>query len=147
VIASIGFAWALALMLATTIAGLVVLRSAGRGRLALFRGVATDTGISGIAARIEANLHGFFVILGGILLVLPGFITDVIGALFLLAPIRQWCGQRPFAVRGPSRRSQRRRDRSSRRRMPPGCPAASPKLRMVNSTTVERFLVPREPLC
>lgn len=93
VVATIGFAWALALMLATTFAGLVVLGWAGRGRLALFRSVATDTGISGIAARIEANLHGFFVILGGILLVLPGFIIDVIGALFLLAPIRQWCGQ------------------------------------------------------
>lgn len=93
VAASIGFVWALGLVLATTIAGLVVLRMAGRGRFALFRSVAADNGISGIEARLEANPHGFLVILGGILLVLPGFITDVIGALLLLAPIRHWCGQ------------------------------------------------------
>jgi len=91
--ATIGFAWTLGLMLATTIAGLIVLHWAGRGRLALFRSVATDTGISGIEARIEANPHGFLVVLGGILLMLPGFITDVTGAALLLAPVRHWCGQ------------------------------------------------------
>ena len=31
------------------------------------------------------------IILGGILLTLPGFITDVIGALLLLGPVRNWC--------------------------------------------------------
>jgi UPF0716 protein FxsA len=93
VVATIGFVWALGIMLATTIAGLIVLRSAGRGSLALFRRVAADPGISGIEARIEANPHGFLVILAGILLVLPGFITDAIGILLLLAPVRQWCGQ------------------------------------------------------
>ena len=89
VVASFGFVWALGIMLATTIAGLIVLRMAGRGQIALFR----SAGISGIEARFEANPHGFLVVLGGILLVLPGFITDVIGLLLLLAPIRQWCGQ------------------------------------------------------
>ena len=90
----IGFAWALGLTLTTTIVGLMALRWAGRGRLALFRSTATDAVISGIEARIEANPHGFLVILSGILLVLPGLITNVmIGALLQLAPVRQWCGQ------------------------------------------------------
>ena len=92
VAAAIGLTWALGLMLATTIAGLLVLRWAGKGRLALFRTV-TGRGISGIEAGIEANPNGFLVILGGILLVLPGFITDAIGVLLLLGPVQHWCGQ------------------------------------------------------
>lgn len=91
VAATIGLAWALGIVMATTIAGLGVLRWAGRGRLVLFRSVITDTGMTGIEAGIEAN-PDFLLILGGFLLVLPGFITDVIGALLLLRPVRQWCG-------------------------------------------------------
>lgn len=90
VAASIGFGWALFVMLATTIAGLLVLRWAGFRRIALFRSV-SGGGISGLEAGIEANPDGFMVILGGILLTLPGFITDVIGALLLLGPVRNWC--------------------------------------------------------
>jgi UPF0716 protein FxsA len=87
---SIGLGWALLIMLATTIAGFLVLRWAGYRRIALFRSVSSG-GISGIEAGIEANPDGFMVILGGILLTLPGFITDVIGALLLLRPVRNWC--------------------------------------------------------
>ena len=89
VAANIGLGWALLVMLATTFAGLAVLRWAGSRRIALFRSV-SGGGMSGIEAGIEANPDGFLVILGGILLTLPGFITDVIGALFLLGPIRNW---------------------------------------------------------
>jgi UPF0716 protein FxsA len=92
VAASIGLGWALFIMLATTIAGLTVLRWVGRGRIALFRNVSSG-GISGIEAGIEANPNGFLVVLGGILLVLPGFITDVIGALLLLGPVQSWCAR------------------------------------------------------
>ena len=103
VVASIGLIWALGLLLATTIAGFVVLHMAGRGRFALFRRTVAGAGLSGIEARLEANPHGFLVILGGILLVLPGFITDVIGAILLLAPIRQWCGERFHRAAGSHR--------------------------------------------
>jgi UPF0716 protein FxsA len=92
VAASIGLGWALLIMLATTIAGFTVLRWAGQRRIALFRSV-SGRGISGIEAGIEANPDGFLVILGGILLVLPGFITDVIGILLLLGPVRNWCAR------------------------------------------------------
>jgi UPF0716 protein FxsA len=92
VAASIGLGWALLIMLATTTAGFMVLRWAGQRRIALFRSV-TGGGMSGIEAGIEANPDGFLVILGGILLVLPGFITDAIGALLLLGPVRNWCAR------------------------------------------------------
>jgi UPF0716 protein FxsA len=102
---SIGFGWALLIMLATTMAGFVVLRWAGQRRIALFRSV-SGKGISGIEAGIEANPDGFLVILGGILLVLPGFITDAIGMLLLLGPVRNWCGtafRRAAGLRQPSK--------------------------------------------
>jgi UPF0716 protein FxsA len=90
VAASIGLGWALLIMLATTIAGFMVLRWAGYRRIALFRSV-SGGGISGIEAGIEANPDGFMLILGSILLALPGFISDVVGALLLLGPVRHWC--------------------------------------------------------
>src|SRR5262245_60818902 len=93
VAASIGLGGALVLQLATTVAGLLVLRLVGRGRFALFRRTVVGRGSSGIEARFEANPHSFLVVLGGVLLALPGFITDVIGAVLLLGPVRQWCGQ------------------------------------------------------
>jgi UPF0716 protein FxsA len=92
VAASIGLGWALLIMLTTTTAGFTVLRWAGQRRIALFRSV-SDGGMSGIEAGIEANPDGFLIILGGILLVLPGFITDVIGILLLLGPVRNWCAR------------------------------------------------------
>jgi UPF0716 protein FxsA len=112
-VANIGLAWTLGLMLATSIAGVLVLRWAGQGRSALFRS-ASDRGIRGIEAEIEANYNGFLIILGGILLVLPGFITAAIGALLLLGPrlgprlgpIRRWCGT---IFRQTEARRQRRR--------------------------------------
>ena len=39
-----------------------------------------------------ALVHGFFIAVAGILLFLPGFITDAIGALFLIPPIRMLLG-------------------------------------------------------
>lgn len=103
--ANIGLGWTLLIMVATTMAGFTVLRWAGNRRIALFRSV-SGKGISGIEAGIEANPDGFLVILGGILLVIPGFITDLIGMLLLLGPVRKWCGmalRRAVGLREPSK--------------------------------------------
>jgi UPF0716 protein FxsA len=81
----IGFGWAFALMLATTVAGFLVLRRAGRGRLARFRATVAESDI----ASFEANTAGFLTVLAGILLFLPGFLTDLAGALLLLGPLRR----------------------------------------------------------
>ena len=67
-------------MLATSVAGVLVLRKAGRARLAKFRVAVADSDVTGI----QANTGGFLTVLAGILLVLPGFVTDVIGALLLI---------------------------------------------------------------
>ena len=104
VAATIGLFQALAITLATTILGIGVLRFAGKGRLALIRRVSSD-GMSAVEAGIEANPDGFLVLLGGLLLVLPGFITDVIGVILLIGPLRRWIGmalRRAFGVAKPA---------------------------------------------
>jgi UPF0716 protein FxsA len=87
VVAMVGWLWAVALMLATTLAGILVLRQAGRGRIARFRVAVADTDITGI----EANTGGFLMVFAGMLLFLPGFLTDLIGAALLIGPVRRWC--------------------------------------------------------
>ena len=84
-----GLGWALILMLATTLTGFLVLRHAGRGRIAHFRVAVADTDIAGI----QANAGGFLTVLAGLLLFLPGFLTDLIGAALLIGPVRRWCGR------------------------------------------------------
>jgi UPF0716 protein FxsA len=85
VAAIIGLGWAFTLMLATTVAGFLVLRQAGRGRLAHFRTAVTESGV----ARFEADTADFLAVLAGILLVLPGFLSDLAGALLLIGPVRR----------------------------------------------------------
>ena len=84
-----GFVWAVLLTLLTTLAGFVVLRHAGRGKIARFRVAVADTDVAGI----QANTSGFLTVLAGLLLFLPGFLTDLIGAVLLIGPVRRWCGQ------------------------------------------------------
>jgi UPF0716 protein FxsA len=85
--AMIGTPGALLLMLATTLAGALVLRRAGRARLARFRVAVADTDIT----AIEANTGGFLTVLAGLLLFLPGFLTDLAGAALLVGPLRRRC--------------------------------------------------------
>ena len=89
VAALIGFLGAFTLMIATTLAGVLVLRRAGRGRIAQFRVAVSDGEVTGV----EANTGGFLTMLAGLLLVLPGFLTDLVGAALLIRPLRRWCGR------------------------------------------------------
>ena len=89
VAALVGLVWALLLMLATTLAGFLVLRRAGRGGIARFRIAVADTDVAGI----QANTGGFLAVLAGLLLFLPGFLTDLVGAALLIGPVRRWCGK------------------------------------------------------
>lgn len=89
VAALLGLPLALFLLLATTLAGFLVLRQAGRGGIASFRVAVADTDVAGI----QANTAGFLTVLGGLLLFLPGFLTDLIGAVLLIGPVRRWCGR------------------------------------------------------
>jgi UPF0716 protein FxsA len=88
VVWAVGFAAAIALMVLTSLAGGLVLRRAGRRRIAGMRRAMRQGG----AARGAAEGNGLLFALGGILLVLPGFITDLAGAALLVRPIRRRLG-------------------------------------------------------
>jgi UPF0716 protein FxsA len=81
VLVALAIGWLLAalLFLGTTVAGLLILRRAGRRDFDRFR---SALGAQGIRA-INLETPGLATMIGGILLVLPGFITDVAGTLLL----------------------------------------------------------------
>lgn len=82
----LGFMAALALTILTSMAGVAVIRSAGKGEVARVRTAFGDRVIN----RVELDGPGFLTVLAGFLLVLPGFITDIIGGLLLLPVTRHW---------------------------------------------------------
>jgi len=86
VAATIGFAWALLLVLATSFSGMLVLRHAGGDHIARVRVAMKNRSIT----SFQADSAGALVLLAGFLLLIPGFITDVAGLLLLLAPLRRW---------------------------------------------------------
>jgi UPF0716 family protein affecting phage T7 exclusion len=88
VAAAIGFLWALSLVLATSLAGALVLRHAGSGHIARVR-VALD---QGSFTALQADSSGGLILLAGILLLIPGVITDILGLLLLIAPLRRGLG-------------------------------------------------------
>ncbi len=142
----IGWGWAFLLMAATTFAGFVVLKRAGRGRLANFGAAVTRNDTTGI----EANAGSFLAVLGGILLFLPGFLTDLAGAALLLPVVRRACAARFRAIdrdacrlplgAGSGARSNGGRCRIARRR-------ASPTSRTSTKSGGLRILVPPGPVC
>lgn len=80
---AIGFIWMLLLLIISWPVGSRILRSQGR--------VAWRQFVEAVqAGRPPANevLNGALVLTGGLLLMVPGFITDVIGLLLLLPPTR-----------------------------------------------------------
>ena len=83
VAATIGFAWALLLVVATSLAGGMLLRHAGGNHIARMRVALGGGNIS----ALQADGTGSLVLLAGFLLLIPGFITDAIGALLLLVPL------------------------------------------------------------
>jgi UPF0716 protein FxsA len=103
VVIAAGWLWAFCLFLATTILGLALLRRSGRRDIDRMRDAWRRDGLR--ALHLEGP--GIGSMLGGILLVFPGFITDVLGLLLLVPAIRRRLRAR-FA-----RASDGRRQRSS----------------------------------
>jgi len=85
VAATIGFGWALILVLAASLTGALVLRHAGGNHIARVRVAMAE----GSFTSLRADSTGGLVLLAGFLLLIPGFITDVAGLLLLLAPLRR----------------------------------------------------------
>jgi UPF0716 protein FxsA len=79
----IGVWWTIALLVADSILGSVLMRSQGR---AAWRRFNEAVG----AARVPARevLDGALVIFGGALLLTPGFLTDILGLVLLIPPTR-----------------------------------------------------------
>ncbi|MDE3132458.1 MAG: FxsA family protein [Acidobacteriota bacterium] len=80
---AIGFLWVLLLLIVSWPIGSRVIRHEGRAALRRLRGALA-------AGRAPTNevVDGALVLVGGLLLLVPGFITDVIGLLMLLPPTR-----------------------------------------------------------
>lgn len=80
---AIGVLWTIALLLADSILGSMLMRSQGRAVWRRFNAALR-------AGRPPAReiVDGALVILGGAFLVAPGFLTDVVGVLLLLPPTR-----------------------------------------------------------
>ena len=80
----IGVVPTILLLIADSLLGSWLVRSQGGSIWRRFRG-AVDNG------RIPANeaIDGFLVILGGTLLLVPGFLSDIVGLTFVLPPTRK----------------------------------------------------------
>lgn len=100
VASAIGFLPAVGLVLATSFAGALVLRHAGGSHIARVRTAWDD----GSFTALQADSSGALVLLAGILLLIPGFITDVLGLLLLLEPLRRGLGA-ALGRGGPSART------------------------------------------
>ena len=85
VVATIGFGWALSLILAGSLCGALILRHAGRAHAAHIR-VAMD---NRSFTTLATDLRGGRTLLAGILLLIPGFITDVVALVLLVGSLRR----------------------------------------------------------
>jgi UPF0716 protein FxsA len=79
-----GFGPTLLAVLATSLIGALMLRQAG-AQLSRVRVVLGPQRIT----ALEADSGGTMLLISGILLLIPGFITDAIGLLLLVAPLRR----------------------------------------------------------
>jgi UPF0716 protein FxsA len=82
-----------------------MLRQSGRAHLAQLRAAVANGGLR----AVNLNTPGFGRLIGGILLVFPGFITDIVGALLLVPFVRQRAGE---SVAEARKERQARRDPS-----------------------------------
>jgi UPF0716 protein FxsA len=80
---AIGVWWTIALLIADSVLGSVLMRSQGR---AVWRRFQEATAGGRVPAR--EVLDGVLVIFGGALLLTPGFISDILGLILLLPPSR-----------------------------------------------------------
>ncbi|MGH7879959.1 MAG: FxsA family protein, partial [Candidatus Binataceae bacterium] len=87
------------LLTAASFAGAMVLRHAGGNHIPRVRGALGQ----GSFTSLQADGTGTLTLFAGILLLIPGFITDVLGLLLLLEPPRRslaiWLGLRAPSTR------------------------------------------------
>ena len=99
--ALIGWFWAAGLFIATSIVGVLLLRRFGRADLDRLRTAFARDGIR----ALHLETPGMATMLGGILLIFPGFITDLLGAALLLPAVRRWAAAKLATFARGSRRT------------------------------------------
>src|ERR687897_787077 len=80
---AIGVWWTIALLIADSILGSLLMRSQGRAASRRF-----NQALQGGRAPAREVADGVLIIFGGALLLTPGFLSDIAGLLFLLPPTR-----------------------------------------------------------
>lgn len=80
---TIGFWPTIALLVAAAVLGLAVIRARGATMVGRMFGAMGDGRLP-----FEPMLDSYAVIVAGLLLIMPGFLSDVIGLLLLLPPVR-----------------------------------------------------------
>jgi UPF0716 protein FxsA len=83
---AIGWLWTAALIVGTSLLGVMVLRRAAPGQIQRLRLAIMKDG----PAALHLETPGVGPTVGAILLVLPGFITTIVGALLFVPQIRRW---------------------------------------------------------
>jgi UPF0716 protein FxsA len=101
--ALIGWWWAAGLFIATSIVGVLLLRRFGRADLDRLRTAFARDGIR----ALHLETPGMATMLAGILLIFPGFITDLLGAALLLPAVRRWAAAKLATFARSSRRTPR----------------------------------------
>jgi UPF0716 protein FxsA len=86
VAALIGWLWAGIAFVATSVMGVLLLKRSGRRDLARLADALRNDGI----AALHLESPGMASMLGTILLVFPGFITDVLGGALFVPAFRRW---------------------------------------------------------
>ena len=81
----IGLGWTLLLILATAVLGTILLRQQG---FAVLRQIQEDANLGRVPAAAMA--HGVLIIVAGVLLLTPGFVTDALGFLLFAPGVRVW---------------------------------------------------------
>lgn len=79
----IGVLPTLGLILLSGLVGTMLMRAQG---LAVFRRIQQESASGKVPGR--DLVHAFMILLAGILLLLPGFLTDIIGLTFFIPPVR-----------------------------------------------------------
>jgi UPF0716 protein FxsA len=111
VAALIGWPLTLALFLTTSALGVFLLRKSGSSELDRLRQAISAEGLGGM----HLETPGLAPVLGAILLVIPGLVTDVLGAALLLPSCRRWAS----AVLERAARRRRQRPRHPRDKSAP----------------------------
>jgi UPF0716 protein FxsA len=86
VAALIGWQWAGVALVATSILGVMLLRRTGRRDLARFADAVRADGL----AALHLDAPGAANMLAALLLVVPGFVTDALGAALFVPAFRRW---------------------------------------------------------